>query len=85
MKNSCSSRKDREPAVNNPLGPDAALRYDEDCENNLAGFQTGGDIWISLMQGLRIRLGAKARLVQQPLLAVEPRSRQRRSAPRRRR
>ena len=34
--------------------PLAALKYQEDCENNLAGFQTGGDIWVSLMQGLRI-------------------------------
>jgi hypothetical protein len=32
----------------------AALDYKEDCNNNLAGFQTGGDIWLSLMQGLRI-------------------------------
>jgi hypothetical protein len=49
-----------QPAVNNPLGPLAALRYDSDCENNLAGFQTGGDIWISLTQGLRI--GAETKL-----------------------
>ncbi len=35
------------------MGPLAALKYSEECENNLAGFQTGGDIWISLMQGLR--------------------------------
>lgn len=34
--------------------PLAALQYKEDCENNLSGFQAGGDIWISLMQGLRI-------------------------------
>ena len=30
------------------------MEYNEDCDNNLAGFQTGGDIWISLCQGLRI-------------------------------
>jgi hypothetical protein len=34
--------------------PLASLKYDEDCENNLAGFQAGGDIWISLFQGLRV-------------------------------
>jgi hypothetical protein len=49
-----------QPAVANQAGPLAALRYDEDCENNLAGFQTGGDIWISLTQGLRI--GAESKL-----------------------
>ena len=45
-----------EPATGDPGGPLAALRYDNDCENNLAGFQTGADIWVSLMQGLRLRL-----------------------------
>jgi hypothetical protein len=49
-----------EPATNAPLGPLAALRYDEDCENNLAGFQAGGDIWLSLCQGLRVGSEAKA-------------------------
>lgn len=39
--------------------PLAALKYDEDCENNLAGFQMGGDIWVSLFQGLRIGTEAK--------------------------
>jgi hypothetical protein len=39
--------------------PLAALDYKEDCENNLSGFQTGGDIWVSLMQGLRIGSEAK--------------------------
>jgi hypothetical protein len=34
--------------------PLAALQYDEECENNLAGFQMGGDIWVSLFQGLRM-------------------------------
>lgn len=44
-----------------PQGIDlAALEYKEDCENNLAGFQTGGDIWVSLMQGVRIGSEAKA-------------------------
>jgi len=37
----------------------AALDYQEDCENNLAGFQTGGDIWVSLCQGLRFGTEAK--------------------------
>ena len=36
-------------------GPElAALEYKVDAENNLAGFQTGGDIWIGLTQGLRL-------------------------------
>jgi hypothetical protein len=51
-----------QPAVNNQLGPLAALRYDEDCDNNLAGFQTGGDMWVSLTQGLRIGAETKVGL-----------------------
>jgi hypothetical protein len=51
-----------EPATNFPLGPLAALRYDEECENNLAGFQAGGDMWISLTQGLRFGSEAKVGL-----------------------
>jgi Putative beta barrel porin-7 (BBP7) len=39
--------------------PLAALNYDEECENNLAGFQMGGDIWVSLMQGVRVGSEAK--------------------------
>ncbi|HVT26921.1 MAG TPA: BBP7 family outer membrane beta-barrel protein [Lacipirellulaceae bacterium] len=39
------------PGTTNPL---AGLRYAENCNNDLAGFQTGGDIWIALTQGLRI-------------------------------
>jgi Putative beta barrel porin-7 (BBP7) len=38
------------PQTTQPL---AGLEYLEDCENNLAGFQTGGDMWICLMQGVR--------------------------------
>jgi len=49
-----------EPLANNPNGPLAALRYNEDCENNLAGAQIGGDIWVSMFQGLRIGSEAKA-------------------------
>jgi hypothetical protein len=37
-----------------------ALDYSIDAENNLAGFQAGGDFWIGLMQGLRIGGEAKA-------------------------
>ena len=37
----------------------AALDYKEDCDNNLAGFQTGGDIWVSLCQGIRFGTEAK--------------------------
>jgi hypothetical protein len=39
------------PPSTSPL---AGLKYLENCNNDLAGFQTGGDIWVSLMQGLRI-------------------------------
>jgi hypothetical protein len=38
------------PQTTQPL---AGLEYLEKCENNLAGFQTGGDMWICLMQGVR--------------------------------
>ena len=63
----------------------AALQYNDDCENNLAGFQTGGDIWVSLCQGLRIGAEGKVGIVQQPLHADEPDRPRRRSALRRRR
>jgi hypothetical protein len=33
---------------------EAGLDYSTLAENDLAGFQTGGDVWIGLMQGLRI-------------------------------
>ncbi len=36
------------------VSPLAGLQYSESCDNNLAGFQTGGDVWISLFQGLRV-------------------------------
>lgn len=39
--------------IPNTITPLAGLEYKEECENNLAGFQTGGDVWVSLMQGLR--------------------------------
>jgi hypothetical protein len=48
-----------EPATAFPMGPNAALEYDEECENNLAGFQAGGDLWICLTQGLRFGTEAK--------------------------
>jgi hypothetical protein len=40
----------------------AALRYDDDCVNNLAGFQTGADMWICLTQGLRFGTEGKVGL-----------------------
>jgi hypothetical protein len=44
-----------EPPTNgDPAGPLAGLEYSVDAENNLSGFQAGGDIWVGLMQGLRI-------------------------------
>jgi hypothetical protein len=33
---------------------EVGLEYSDQVENHLAGFQTGGDIWFSLVQGLRI-------------------------------
>ena len=33
---------------------EAAADYDLRADNDLAGFQTGGDVWIGLMQGVRI-------------------------------
>jgi hypothetical protein len=46
----------------NPALPTAGLDYTVDAENNLAGFQTGGDIWICLMQGLRFGTEGKVGL-----------------------
>jgi hypothetical protein len=37
-----------------PGGPPATLDYHLDADNNLAGFQAGGDMWIGLIQGLRL-------------------------------
>jgi hypothetical protein len=51
-----------ETLPNDPLGPLAALDYTVDAENNLAGFQAGGDIWVGLMQGLRVGAEGKAGL-----------------------
>jgi hypothetical protein len=39
---------------------EAALDYDLRADNHLAGFQTGGDVWVGLMQGLRIGAEGKA-------------------------
>ncbi len=33
---------------------EASMDYMTNANNNLAGFQTGGDIWVSLLQGLRV-------------------------------
>jgi hypothetical protein len=33
---------------------EAALDYFTKAENDLTGFQTGGDIWVALMQGVRV-------------------------------
>ena len=46
--------------VGSTAEPPAGLTYNENCDNNLAGFQAGGDIWISLTQGLRIGSEVKA-------------------------
>jgi hypothetical protein len=39
---------------------EAALDYDLRADNDLAGFQTGADVWIGLLQGLRIGAEGKA-------------------------
>ena len=39
--------------------PLAGAEYKEDCENNLAGLQLGGDVWVSLWQGVRVGSEAK--------------------------
>lgn len=39
---------------------EADLDYFTRADNDLAGFQTGGDIWISLLQGLRVGAEGKA-------------------------
>jgi hypothetical protein len=39
---------------------EAALDYNVRADNDLAGFQTGGDVWIGLLQGLRIGAEGKA-------------------------
>jgi hypothetical protein len=46
---------DVDPVLDNPN-----FTYDIDAVNNLAGFQTGADIWMGLMQGLRIGAEGKA-------------------------
>jgi hypothetical protein len=40
----------------------ASLSYLVDADNDLAGFQTGGDIWIGLSQGLRVGAEGKVGL-----------------------
>jgi hypothetical protein len=39
---------------------EAAMDYNLRADNDLAGFQAGGDVWIGLMQGLRIGAEGKA-------------------------
>ncbi|HEX3598693.1 MAG TPA: BBP7 family outer membrane beta-barrel protein [Lacipirellulaceae bacterium] len=43
-----------------PTFANPAFQYKTDAVNNLAGFQAGGDAWISLMQGLRVGAEGKA-------------------------
>ncbi len=42
--------------------PLAALDYTVDADNHLAGFQAGGDIWVGLIQGLRVGAEGKVGL-----------------------
>jgi hypothetical protein len=43
-----------EPSGSGPLDPNFGLEYKVDADNDLAGGQIGADIWIGLMQGLRL-------------------------------
>ena len=43
----------------NTIG-EAALDYTTETDNHFAGFQAGGDVWISLAQGMRIGAEGKA-------------------------
>ncbi len=43
-----------------PVFTNPAFQYTTDAINNLAGFQAGGDMWVGLMQGLRIGAEGKA-------------------------
>ncbi len=43
-----------------PVFTNPAFRNSLDAENNLSGFQAGGDIWVSLMQGFRVGTEGKA-------------------------
>jgi hypothetical protein len=47
---------------NDPLAPLAALDYRIDADNDLAGFQTGADMWVGLIQGLRFGVEGKVGL-----------------------
>jgi hypothetical protein len=47
---------------NDPGAPIAELDYELDAVNNLSGFQSGADIWVGLIQGLRIGAEGKAGL-----------------------
>jgi hypothetical protein len=50
------------PVDGDPFGPLAGLEYTVDADNNLSGFQAGGDIWVGLIQGLRVGAEGKAGL-----------------------
>jgi hypothetical protein len=43
-----------------PVFTNPAFQYRTDAVNNLSGFQGGGDVWIGLMQGLRLGAEGKA-------------------------
>ena len=45
-----------------PGGPPAEFEYTVDADNDLAGFQAGGDVWIGLIQGLRFGAEGKVGL-----------------------
>lgn len=51
-----------ETLPNNPLGPLAALEYTVEADNDLAGFQTGADVWVGLCQGIRFGTEGKVGL-----------------------
>jgi hypothetical protein len=51
----------REEFLFSTLG-EAALNYSMDADNHLAGAQVGADVWVSLLQGLRIGAEGKVGL-----------------------
>jgi hypothetical protein len=46
----------------NPTAPRASMDYTIDADNDLAGVQTGADIWVGLSQGLRFGAEGKVGL-----------------------
>jgi hypothetical protein len=78
--NSVGSQPPLPPPI---IATPAGLTYSVDTDNDLSGFQFGGDMWVGLMQGLRIGAEGKAglyanhydvtsRVVTSPLATLTP-------------